>query len=232
MLKLDSTVHRLDSDIVSKSCQRGRCKGGFWRASEEKRRLSGFRSRRPPKQSWQVLLQQLSLGPNFLCTGASAASCGINTLAERTRCPPLSSNKKSNPGRILKGTQGVWSRSGVNSLYCCRDMTPNSSWLFVFTVSLRLCSVSQTLTLLPFAQHASYHVTGIYHFTSCEGGVVRQRGAASSSDAALHSQLSQTGSPPKVWWVSVLSRPIWNGNSVLLHGFLLLRTLFPQLSPA
>lgn len=112
MLKLDSAVHRLDSDIVSESCQRGRCKGGFWRASEGRRRLSGFRRRRPTKQSWQVLLQQLSWGPNFFCTGTSAASCGINTSAERTRCPPLSSNffekkKKSNPGRILKGTQGA-----------------------------------------------------------------------------------------------------------------------------
>lgn len=35
---------------------------------------------------------------------------------------------------------------------------------------------------------------------------MRQRGAASSADAAVHSQLSQTGTPPKVWSVSVLSR--------------------------
>lgn len=122
MLKLDSTVQRLESDIVSKSCQRGRCKGGFWRPGEEKRRLSRFRRMRPPEQSWQVLLQQLSLGPNFLCTGTSAASCGINTLAERTRCPPLSSNKKviqggswkahrvCDPGQVLTASTvaGIW----------------------------------------------------------------------------------------------------------------------------
>lgn len=93
MLKLDSTVHRLESDIVSKSCQRGRCNGGFWRPTDEKRWRSGFVRMRPPPQSWQVLLQQLSLGPNFLCTGTSAASCGINTVAQRGHvvllCPQI-----------------------------------------------------------------------------------------------------------------------------------------------
>lgn len=121
MLKLDSTVHRLDSDIASKSCQRGRCKGRFWRACEEKRRLSGFRRRWPPEQSWQAPLQQLSFGPNFLCTDTSAASCGINTLAERTRCPPLSSKKViqggpwkahrvCDPGQVLTASTvaGMW----------------------------------------------------------------------------------------------------------------------------
>lgn len=78
MLKLDSSVHRLDSDIVSRSCHRGRCELDFWRAGEKQRLLSGLRRRWPPKQFWPVLLQQPSWGPTFLCIGTSAGSWGIN----------------------------------------------------------------------------------------------------------------------------------------------------------
>lgn len=81
MLKLDSSVHRLDSDIVSRSCHTGRCELDFWRAGEKKRQLSGLRRRWPPKQFWPVLLQQPSWGPTFLCIGTSAGSWGIKTLA-------------------------------------------------------------------------------------------------------------------------------------------------------
>lgn len=50
-------------------------------------------------------------------------------------------------------------------------MTPNTSrLLFSCLTATAFRSVSQTLTLLPSAQHASYHVTGIYHFTSAKGG--------------------------------------------------------------
>lgn len=81
MLKLDSSVHRPDSDIVSRSCHRGRCELDLWRAGEKKRQLSGLRRRWPPKQLWPVLLQQPSWGPAFLCIGTSAGSWGIKTLA-------------------------------------------------------------------------------------------------------------------------------------------------------
>ncbi|TNN61243.1 hypothetical protein EYF80_028538 [Liparis tanakae] len=86
--------------MVSESCHRGRCSGGFRSAGEEKRRLSGFRGKRPPEVeeeeeeeevSGQVARQQLSLGPNFLCTGTSAASCGMSAQRQRgrldLRCP-------------------------------------------------------------------------------------------------------------------------------------------------
>lgn len=96
MLKLDRTVHRLESDIVSRSCQppeRGRRKGGLRRAGEERRQLSGLGGMRLPVWSWQTLLKQLSSsGPNLLYPRTSAASSGINTLAEPTLCPLLSSN--------------------------------------------------------------------------------------------------------------------------------------------
>lgn len=190
MLKLASTVQRLDSGIASKSCHRG----DFWRPGDKKRQLSGFRRRWPPTQSWQALLQQLALDPHFLSTGTSAGSCGINTSAERTLCPPLSSNKE-----VIQG--GHWKAQRMcdtgQLLTAC---TVAGIWHlipadFCFLVSLPLRSVSQTLTLLPSAQHASYHVTGIYHFTSAKGGVLWEGGVASSADATLQSQLSQTGYP-------------------------------------
>lgn len=77
ILKLDSSVHRLDSDMVSRSCHRGRWELDFWRAGEKKRLLLSGLRRWPPKQFWPVLLQQPSWGPTFLCIGTSAGSWGI-----------------------------------------------------------------------------------------------------------------------------------------------------------
>lgn len=68
-----------------------------------------------------------------------------------------------NPGQALTvcAVAGMW------------HLTPAD---FCFLVSPPLRSGSQTLAPLPSAQHASYHVTGTYHFPSCGRGVVRRGG--------------------------------------------------------
>lgn len=170
MLKLDSTVHRLESDIVSESFQhpeRGTLKGSF-REPGEKWRLSGLARMWPSGQSWHAVWQQLSSKQNFLCADTSANSCGINTQAERTICPPLASNKKV----IQGGSTGCVIQVRCSTVAWIWHFT--TADFFVFLSRCDYVHIPNTHPA-PSAQHASYHITGIYHFQSCGGGVVSQR---------------------------------------------------------
>lgn len=108
--------------------------------------------------------------------------------------------------KVIQGgswtAHSVWSRSGADSLDCCRYMTSNTSWLCVFP---------SHCDCVPYPKHSPSSLR-LTCFISCNRhlplhilwrGVVRQRGNASSADAAGHSLRSQTGTPPKVWWVSI-----------------------------
>lgn len=220
--KLDSTVHGPESDTASESRRSGRWKGGLGGPGEEKGRLSvGFGATRPPRPSRRVAprrrrqqQQPPSFGPNPLCAGASAASCGMRARAERTPCPPPSSNEKviqggSGDAHALRACVREGSRSGVNSLYRCEGNGTKHRRTFCFPSSLSLCSTSQMLALLNMprvmqpASTTRHPGRGEWEWEGgCEAAaVLRRRHMPPCTCSAV-----QAGSPPEVFgWVSVRS---------------------------
>ena len=93
MEKLESIVHKLASDMASKSCKYGKpvC---LRKPGEEKRLVSpGCDTARPPKVSRWVLSVAQQSKPNLPCADTSANSCGMQRLecGSGTACPLLSS---------------------------------------------------------------------------------------------------------------------------------------------
>lgn len=78
------------------------------------------------------------------------------------------------PGRIRCDPGQVLTGSTVAGI---RHLTPNAGSLFLFPCLPATERCIPNTHPAAFAQHASYHVTGIYHFTSCGGGELRDRGA-------------------------------------------------------
>lgn len=82
-----------------------------------------------------------------------------------------------------------------------------------------------------FAQHASYHVTGIYHFTSCEGGGCETEGYCIISRCCCALAAFANWLPSKSLVGQCIKQDLFEMEMLcILHGFLLLlQEFFPQL---
>lgn len=85
----------------------------------------------------------------------------------------------------------------------------------------------------PFAQHASYHVTGIYHFTSCGGGGCETEGYCIISRCCCALAAFSNWLPSKSLVGQCIKQDLFEMEMLcFLHGFLLLLQEFlPQLLP-
>lgn len=214
--KLESRVHKLESDIVPKSCPQSAlsCLG----KESEENCLASTRSRHPMQESREVLPARRSVTTEVRpCT--SAALCSIHRLSRGTVCPLKCPKSKS----VKAPLSGFLFRSYLLLLERWvplgqRDRTASSRMTFCFDVKVaRLCCYPVDSLRL---RRAPYHVTGTYRTTSWGGegrgkegrGGVSQSSNASSADDAVN---AITAIP--VWPRSRTHWTIWNGNAQIFN---------------
>lgn len=200
--KLESIVHKLESDIVPKSCPQSAL-SCLEKESEEKC-LASKRSRHPAQESREVLPAQRSATTEFR-PGTSAARCSIHRLS-RGRCVLWSVLN-----RIVWKLLWAVSYSGhIHSFLnagCLWDrgtgLLPAGWRLFFYMKVARL--YRYPVDSLRF-KNAPYHVTGTYRTTSWGREGRGKEGRGVWVRAAMHhqqttqwvqSRLSPSGPAPK-----------------------------------
>lgn len=215
--KLESIVHKLESDIVPKSCPQSAL-SCLEKESEEKC-LASKRSRHPAQESREVLPAQCSATTEFR-PGTSAARCSIHRLS-RGRCVLWSVLN-----RIV--WKLLWAVSYSGHIHSCS----NAGCLWdrgtgLLPAGWRFCFLYESCTALPLScrlidtqecsiscnRHLPYHILRQGGERRGREGGVSQSSNASSADDAVS---AITALP--VWPRSKTHRAIWNGNTQLFSG--------------
>ncbi len=193
--KLESRVHKLESDIVPKSCPQSAL-SGLGKESEEQC-LASTRSRHPTQESWEVLPAWRSVTTEVR-PYTSDALCSIHRLSRGTVCP-----LKCPKSKTVKAPLSCFLFRSYPLLLECwvplgqRDRTASSRMTFCFDVKVALvcCYPVDSLRL----RRAPYRITGTYSTTSWggKGRLKEGRGRESEEQCIISRRCSECnqGSP-------------------------------------
>lgn len=200
--KLDSRVHKLESDIVPKSCPQ-RALSCLGKESEEKC-LASTRNRHPTQESWEVLPAWRSVTTEVR-PYTSAALCSIHRLSRGTVCPLKCPKSKS-----VKAPLSCFLFRSYPLLLKCwvplgqRDRTASNR------MTLFLCESSTGLLLscrpietqahsISYNRHLEYHILRRGGETKGrEGAWVRAAMHHQETTQWMQSRLSQSGPTPEL----------------------------------